>query len=279
MRPKLFGIAYRMLGSVTEAEDLLQEVWIRWQDYPYQEVDNVDAFLTATTTRLAINVNQSARKRRETYIGPWLPEPIDVSADPYLGAERAEALSIGIMILLEKLTPTQRAAYVLREAFDYPYDQIGATIGQSAENSRQLVSRARKLIADGRRNEVARAEHRRLVDTFVAAAQTGEIAELEALFADDVTSYSDGGGRPGSKAARIPVSGRTRVATFIQAFASHFWTGALIEPIEINGEPAVRLSRDGRAYTIVTVTAGPEGITQILWLMNPDKITLSGAGD
>ena len=109
-RPRLFGIAYRMLGSVADAEDILQEVWIRWQNYPHQDVDNVDAFLTSITTRLAINLSQSARKRRETYVGPWLPEPVDTSADPALGAERSEALSLGILMLLEKLTPTQRAA-------------------------------------------------------------------------------------------------------------------------------------------------------------------------
>jgi RNA polymerase sigma-70 factor (ECF subfamily) len=271
LRPRLFGIAYRMLGSVAEAEDVVQEVWIRWQNYPHETVHNVDAFLTATTTRLAINVTQSARKRRETYVGPWLPEPVDTTADPALGAERAEALSLGIMILMEKLTPSQRAAYILREAFDYPYEQIGEIIGQSAQSCRQLVSRARKLIDDGRHNQVGKAEHRRLVDSFVAAARSGDVKSLEALFAEDVVSYSDGGGQV--RASKIPVLGRDRVARFIHAFAGHFWTGAEIEPIEINGDPAVRLSRDSKAYAIVTLTADQDGIGQLLWMMNPDKIT------
>lgn len=278
LRPKLFGIAYRMLGSAAEAEDVLQDVWIRWQDYPHETVDNVDAFLTTITTRLAINVNQSARKRRESYVGPWLPEPVDTGADPALGAERAEALSMGILLLLEKLTPTQRAAYVLREAFDYPYDQIGTIIGQSPQSSRQLVSRARKMISAGKRNEVGRDEHRRLVDAFIAAAQTGDTAGLEKLFAQDVVSYSDGGGRPGTKAARIPVAGRERVAQFVQAFAGHFWAGATIEAIEVNGDAAVRLSRNGKPYALVTITADGGGITQLLWLMNPDKITTISSG-
>jgi RNA polymerase sigma-70 factor (TIGR02957 family) len=272
LRPRLFGIAYRMLGSVAEAEDVLQDVWLRWQDYPHQDVQNVDAFLTATTVRMAINVAKSARKRRETYVGQWLPEPVDTSADPTLGAERAEALELGILLLLENLTPTQRAAYILREAFDYPYEEIGEIIGQSPENSRQLVSRARKLIATGKRNRVERSEHRRLVDAFVAAARGGDVDRLEELFAEDVASYSDGGGRV--RAAKFPVVGRDRVARFIHAFAGHFWTDVTITPVEVNGHAAVRLDRGGDPYALITVTAGPDGIDQILWMLNPDKITI-----
>lgn len=146
-RGRMFGIAYRMLGSVSEAEDILQEVWIRWQTYDRSKVQNAQAFLATTTTRLAINVLQSARVRRETYVGPWLPEPVDTSGDPALGAERGEALEVAVLMLLEKLTPTERAAYVLRQAFDYPYEQIAEIIGQTNANVRQLVSRARKHLA------------------------------------------------------------------------------------------------------------------------------------
>src|SRR3954469_11104682 len=121
VRPRLFGIAYRMLGSATEAEDIVQEVWLRWQGCDRSEVLDAPAFLATTTTRLAINAAQSARSRRETYLGPWLPEPVDTSADPPLGAERGEALELAVLLLLEHLSPTERAAYVLREAFDYPY--------------------------------------------------------------------------------------------------------------------------------------------------------------
>ncbi len=142
LRPRLFGIAYRMLSSATEAEDLVQEVWLRWQKYDRSTVDNPAAFLATTTTRLAINALQSARMRRETYIGPWLPEPVDTSADPYLGAERGEALEFAALLLMEKLTPSERAAYVLREAFDYPYRQIAGILQLAEPAVRQLVSRA-----------------------------------------------------------------------------------------------------------------------------------------
>lgn len=134
VRGRLFGIAYRMLGSATEAEDLVQEVWMRWQAYDRATVDNPAAFLATTITRLAINELQSARVRRETYVGPWLPEPVDTGADPYLGAERGEALSLAVLLLLERLSPTERAAYVLREAFDYPYPQIAEIVGLSSRS-------------------------------------------------------------------------------------------------------------------------------------------------
>ncbi len=151
LRPRLFGIAYRMLGSFTEAEDLVQEVWLRWQNYERGTVVNPAAFLATAITRLAINAVQSARVRRETYVGPWLPEPVDTGADPHLGAERDEALGFAVLLLLERLSPNERAAYVLREAFDYPYRQIAEIIQLSEAAVRQLVSRARKHVRTGRR--------------------------------------------------------------------------------------------------------------------------------
>src|SRR6476469_8894231 len=141
VRPRLFGIAYRMLGSVAEADDVVQDAWLRWQGTDRSVVRDAGAFLATTTTRLAINALQSARVRRETYIGPWLPEPVDTSADPYLGAERGEALEFAALLLMEKLTPNERAAYVLREAFDYPYAQIADILALSEPAVRQLVSR------------------------------------------------------------------------------------------------------------------------------------------
>jgi RNA polymerase sigma factor (sigma-70 family) len=153
LRPRLFGIAYRMLSSATEAEDVVQEAWLRWQTCDRGAVVNPAAFLATTTTRLAVNALQSARVRRETYIGPWLPEPVDTSADPYLGAERGEALEFAALLLMERLTPNERAAYVLREAFDYPYGQIADVLQLSEPAVRQLVSRARKHVtgSGGRR--------------------------------------------------------------------------------------------------------------------------------
>jgi RNA polymerase sigma factor (sigma-70 family) len=160
VRPRLFGIAYRMLGSAAEADDLVQDVWLRWQATNRCVVQDPPAYLATTTTRLAINVAQSERSRRESYVGMWLPEPIDTSADPRLGAERGEAVELAVLLLLEKLTPTERAAYILREAFDYSYEQIAEVIRQSEDNARQLVSRARKHVSDGRRRRVTSAEQR-----------------------------------------------------------------------------------------------------------------------
>src|SRR6201986_5102825 len=139
VRPRLFGIAYRMLGSAAEAEDIVQDVWLRWQATDRSVVENPSAFLATTTTRLCINFAQSAQSRRDSYVGPWLPEPVDTSSDPVLGAERGEALGLAILLLLEKLSPTERAAYVLREAFDYSYHQIGEILQVQEANARQLI--------------------------------------------------------------------------------------------------------------------------------------------
>jgi RNA polymerase sigma-70 factor (ECF subfamily) len=269
VRPRLFGIAYRMLSSVTEAEDLLQDVWLRWQAYDRSTVDNPEAFLATTTTRLAINVLQSARKRRETYIGPWLPEPVDTGADPYLGAERGEALEFAALLLMEKLTPGERAAYVLREAFDYSYAQIAEILSSSEPAVRQLVSRARKHIASERRAPVTAAEQRELLTAFLAAARSGDLTALELLFTPDVTSLSDGNGRKG--VARTPVVGAARVAKFLRAISTWFWDGVDVRWAITNGQTSAVLRRDGARYGLLTVGATTEGIDQVLWLVNPGK--------
>lgn len=269
-RPRLFGIAYRMLGSATEAEDLVQEVWLRWQAADRAAVLDAEAFLATIAVRLSINMLNSARKQRESYIGPWLPEPVDVSADPSLGAERSEALSLAVLLLLEKLTPNERAAYVLREAFDYDYTRIAEILALGEANVRQLVSRARKHIADSRRAPVARAEHERLLHAFIAAAQAGDHATLEQLFAADVVSLADGGGVV--TAARVPLIGRERVAKVVAAFSTHFWQGVSLTWIQANGEPALLITRDGAPVALASVDADAEGITQILWVMHPAKL-------
>jgi RNA polymerase sigma-70 factor (TIGR02957 family) len=272
VRPRLFGIAYRVLGSANDAEDILQEAWLRWQKYDRLTVEDPGAFLATTTTRLAINFAQSARARREAYIGPWLPEPVDTTLDPGLGAERGEALEFAVLLLLEQLTPTERAAYVLREAFDYPYAQIAEIIQGNEASTRQLVSRARKHLATKRRAApVSRSNQQRLLDAFIAAAQTGDLATLEGLFAEDVVSYSDGGGN--ARASIHPVLGRATVAKFIRAFASRFWAGVTLRPTEANGQPAVALVRDGDTFAVVALTVAEEHIEQVLWMMNPEKLT------
>ncbi len=271
VRPRLFGIAYRMLGSAAEAEDIVQDVWLRWQATDRSVVQNPPAFLATTTTRMCINFAQSAQSRRETYVGPWLPEPVDTSSDPALGAERGEALGFAILLLLEKLSPTERAAYVLREAFDYSYRQIADILQIEEANTRQLVSRARKHIADERRTPVDSKEQRRLLEAFIGAAQKGDLAALEGLFAEDVVSYSDGGGIVRT-AARAPVSGRARVARFIAAFASHFWTGMTLAWVETNGQSSVLISRDSIPVAYATIDASAQGIGQIMWIMRPSKL-------
>lgn len=189
VRPRLFGIAYRMLGSAAEAEDIVQEVWLSWQATDRGAVQNAPAFLATTTTRLAINLAQSARSRHEACVGSWLPNPV-AGDDPHLGAERGEALEFAVLLLLEKLTPTERAAYVLREAFDYAYGQISEILQLEEANVRQLVSRGRKHIADGRRASVSAAERKRLLAAFMEAAQKGDLASLEQLLASDANSSS-----------------------------------------------------------------------------------------
>lgn len=271
VRPRLFGIAYRMLGSAAEAEDLLQDVWMRWQSTDRNAVQDAPAYLATITTRLAINVLQSARARRESYFGIWLPEPVDTSADPGLGAQRGEALELAVLLLLEKLAPPERAAYILREAFDYPYNEIGEILRVSEANARQLVTRARKHIAEGRRRRVDVLEQRRLLDKFIAAAQKGELAPLEALFASDVVSYSDGGGLV--RAAGKPIAGRERVAKFISAVATHFWRGITVSLVEANGQGCALIFRDGAVVALVTVGGSDEGIDQILWMLRPSKLT------
>lgn len=270
VRRQLFGIAYRMLGSAVEAEDVVQEAWLRWQSTDRTVVLDPPAYLATVTTRLAINVAQSARVRRETYVGPWLPEPVDTSADPQVGAERGEAVELAVLLVLEKLTPTERAAYVLREAFDYPYEQIAAILETGQANARQLVSRARRHLAAERREPVDAGEHRRLLEAFLAAARTGDLAVLEELLAEDVVSYSDGGGMRG--ASRIPVLGSSRVAKYLAAFAPRFWPGAEVEWAEANGRPAVLVSHEGRAVALLAVDASARGIERIMWVMSPAKL-------
>lgn len=269
-RPRLFGIAYRMLGSIADAEDVVQEAWIRWQGVNRETVREPVAFLTTITTRLSINALTSARVRRETYIGPWLPEPVSTEDDPSLGAENTEALQYAVLILLERLSPAERAAYVLREAFDYPYDRIAEIVESSTAAARQLVSRARKHVAAERRSSVAFGAQRRLLETFLTAARAGDTAALEQLFAVDVVSRTDGNGV--KLAARRPMSGRARVAAFVASFSSHFWTGKTIDTVVVNGQPGVALREAGVITTLLTISASASGIDQLIWVMSPDKL-------
>jgi RNA polymerase sigma-70 factor (ECF subfamily) len=190
LRPKLFGIAHRVLGGSAEAEDVVQEAWLRWRASDRNAVRSPAAFLATTTTRLALNVAQSARSRRETCVGQSLPEPVDTRDDPARSAERSEALELAILLLLERLRPRERAVYVLSEAFDYSYAQIAEALQLSEANARQLASRARKFLGGERRRAVSAEDHRRLLDAFLAAARAGDRPGLEQHLASDVVGYS-----------------------------------------------------------------------------------------
>lgn len=188
MRARLFAIAYRMLRCSAEAEDVVQDVWVRWQTTDRSVVRDAEAFLTTTATRLAINVMQSARARRETYVERWKPEPVDARSDPRVGPEREQALALGVRIVSEKLTPTERAAYILREAFDYAYRDIASVLRLEEANARQVVTRARQHIASGRATATSPTEQQRLRAAFIAAAHDGDISSLERFFESDVSS-------------------------------------------------------------------------------------------
>ncbi len=270
-RRRLFGIAYRMLGTVTEAEDLVQETWLRWSATDRDAVREPAAFLATAVTRLAINEATSARARRESYVGPWLPEPVDTSADPTLGAERAEALSLAVLVLLEKLTPAERAAFVLREAFDYPHQRIAEVLEISEANARQLVSRARAHLEAERSRPVDEPERTRLLDAFVAAAGSGDLEALEAVLAADVVSISDGGGRV--PAARKEVGGPDRVARFLLGVLEKFGAGIVPVVVEVNGEPATLGLRDGEPTVLWSVDVAADGIRRIFVVLNPDKLS------
>ncbi|MFQ3555397.1 RNA polymerase sigma-70 factor [Streptomyces gramineus] len=270
VRSRLFGIAYRVLGSAAEAEDVVQETWLRWQNTDRSKVLEPAAFLATTTTRLAINVAQSARVRRESYIGPWLPEPVDTRNDPQLGAERDEAVEMAVLLLMEKLNPVERAAYVLRQAFDYPYARIADMLETSEANARQLVSRGRRHLAAERREQVSPEAHRRFLEVLLSAARTGDLKVLEDVLTADVVSYSDGGGIRG--ASRIPVVGRPHVSRYLVAFAPRFWPDKEIRWVEANGRPAVLVSSDGEAVALLSVDVSVDGIDRLMWVMNPDKL-------
>jgi DNA-directed RNA polymerase specialized sigma24 family protein len=188
VRPRLFEIAYRILGSVSEAEDVVQDAWLRWQRTDRSVVLNPTAFLATTTTRLTLNVTQSARRRHETYAGGWLPESADPGIGPEVYAERGETVEQAVMLLLQALTPTERAVYVLREAFDYPYQRIAETLHLGAANTRQLVRRANLRIAAKRPRPVNPDVQRRLVLAFRSAAHAGNLTDLEQLLAADMAS-------------------------------------------------------------------------------------------
>jgi RNA polymerase sigma-70 factor (TIGR02957 family) len=286
LRPVAFAIAYRMLGSVSEAEDVVQEALLRL----HQALDAGDqiasprAFVATVTTRLAINELRSARARRERYAGEWLPEPIitDGVDDPARHAEMADSLSLALLVLLESLSPEQRAVLLLHDVFDYGYPEIAAIVGKSEDNVRQLATRARRHVEQRRPRFQTTPEQRdELIRRFFAAAEQGDLAGLEALLAHDVELTADGGGK--APALGRSLRGRTRVAravvNWVQRVAHP--PGVSLHPVEINGGPgALLFDKEQRLIGVSALDIAGGQITGISAIVNPDKLThLGQVGD
>jgi RNA polymerase sigma-70 factor (ECF subfamily) len=279
LRPLAFRVAYRMLGSVSEAEDIVQEALLR----VHQALDGGErlaspqAFVTTVATRLAIDELRSARARRELYVGEWLPEPIvtDDSEDPARQAEVADSISMAMLLVLESLSPEERAAFLLHDAFDYPYREIAPIIGKNEDNVRQLASRARRHIGEHRpRFQTTREHQQELARRFFLAADTGDLAELEALLADDVVLSGDGGGKVPALARSL--MGRARVAHTLHNWAKTR-TRVLgiisFRPVELNGGPgALLLDAEGHVAGALALEISDGQITQIMSVVNPDKL-------
>jgi len=274
LRSLLFSIAYRVLGSVSEAEDAVQETWLRYDAYPDRPL-SPKAFLSAVVTRISIDVLRSARVRREQYVGPWLPEPLlsDPYQDPARSAELADSVSMAALLLLERLSPLERAVFVLREVFAFDFPQVASAVGRSQAACRQLAVRARRHMAAERpRFEAGRAERDELATRFFCALSEGDIEGLRELLAADVQMVGDGGGK--APALARSVFGAQKVARLLAtAFPVVLRTGVALERHEVNGQPgAIFRDRDGRVLTALTLDVLDGQIQAIHSVVNPDKL-------
>jgi len=270
-RPRLLGLAYRILGSFGDAEDVVQEAWLRWSTTDQGVVERPPAFLTTVVTRLALDRFRSITRRREQYVGPWLPEPVSLQHGPEEQVEMAESLTLGFLVLLDRLSATERAVWLLADVFGEPYAVIAAAVGKSEAACRQVASRARRRLREQRPPPGGRLEAP-LLARLLAAVATGDAVELLELLDADVVLVSDSG--PGRHAARRPVVGATRVARFVTNIAGRY-RGADIELTEINGSAAVVL-RAGDMPVVVTGEQQGGKVTRIYIMLNPDKLqTLS----
>jgi RNA polymerase sigma-70 factor, ECF subfamily len=268
----LFSIAYRMLGSVMDAEDLVQEAYLRWETVKKTDVRSPQAYLTTIVTRLAINQLRAARTKRETYVGPWLPEPL-VTEDTPDAVELAESLSMAFLLLLERLGPVERAAYLLHEVFDFEYAEIARVLDKTEANCRQLVARARKRIGSPHaRFEADPAHARRLVEKFTEASFAGDMEGLIALLAEDITFWGDGGGKfPGG--ALRPVHGASSVARLALGFVRRLVPqNIIVRPTEINGQAGFVAYVSGRPLSALIFDIRDGRIQTIYAIGNPDKL-------
>lgn len=273
-RPRLLGLAYRMLGSAADAEDVVQEAFLRWHGADRESIEVPAAWLTKVVTNLGINRLTSARVQRESYSGPWLPEPV-LTAEGALGpletTEQRESVSLGLLVLLERLTPPERAVFVLREAFGHSHAEIADVLGITEEHSRQLLRRARRHVDKGRRRFAADArEHRRIVEQFLAAVSSGEAAALEQVLAADAEAWADGGG---TTAARKPILGRDRVARYLAGLTRRPEAARVrADVVEVNGAPAILFNMDGALLAVMAPEVAAGSIVAVHTIVNPAKL-------
>jgi len=283
-RGLMFAVAYRMLGSIADAEDAVQDAWLRWSAASRADVLDAKAYLARVVTTTALNRLRSARARREAYVGPWLPEPLLTEAGPDAAerAELAESVSVAMLVVLESLTPDERAVFVLREVFGFGHAEIGAALGRSAPAVRQLAHRAREHVQARRpRFDVDWDQQREVTERFLAAAAGGDIDGLMTVLAPDVTLLTDGGGK--ARAALRPIVGARKAARFLAAISTRPYMGMDISDMtlaaaEINGSPGTMIMTGGRAIAALTLTVSGGRITAIQLLANPDKLTAITAG-
>jgi RNA polymerase sigma-70 factor, ECF subfamily len=283
LRPLFFSIAYRMLGSVSEAEDIVQESFVRYQRALADgaAVESPKAYLSAVATRLAIDQLKSARVRRETYSGEWLPEPLvtdEGAGDPAAVAESADSLSMSFLVLLERLTPVERAVFLLHDVFDYDFEEVGRIVGKSAANCRQQAVRARRFVRENRpRFEASEAEAAELVSRFFAAANRGDVDGLIEVLAEDVIVHGDGGGKVPQWSQ--PIEGADKVARLFAAMGRQLQSlGATFEPHRINGQPGVIFrGPHGGVFSVMSVEVVDGRVATIRSVVNPDKLAHLGA--
>lgn len=270
-RRRLFGLAYRLLGEASEAEDVVQDAYLRWQRS--DTAVSPEAWLTKVVTNLCLNRLTSARAQRERYVGPWLPEPVSTDGGvlgPLDTVEQRESLSLGMLVLLERLTPPERAAFVLREAFGHSHREIAEILELDEAHVRQLYRRARQHVGAERKRFVAAPEQRRkLLERFLAATLGGDVQELERLLAEDVVAWADGGGK--APAALLPVAGRENLVRYLVALA-RYEQRIRMTTNAVNGEPALVLHMDGRLLGVTVPEFDGDRIVAIRTVANPDKL-------
>jgi RNA polymerase sigma-70 factor (TIGR02957 family) len=273
-RRLLFTVAYELLGSAADAEDVVQETWLRWAEVDQAQVRDPRAYLVRIVTRQALNRLRTLARRREEYVGEWLPEPLLTSPDVAEDVELAESVSIAMLTVLETLDPTERAVFVLREVFDLPYDEIAAAVDKSPAAVRQVAHRAREHVAARRpRVRVSRAEQRAVVERFLAALQDGDVQGLLDVLAPEVVLRSDGGGVVA--AARHPIEGAEGVARFL-AMLAKVASNARLDTVWLNGAPAARIDFGGEITAVSLVIEGGR-VSRIYAIRNPHKLTRLGA--